>query len=186
MGKLRHGMLLPELEATMRAEGGTFEKMEDLGCPATARYYRFGDELLRVDGSSSFLWEGETYDEDHLVFDFLSLGSALSAILEELEHRMLVPLLSPHFRIEHDEKEVELSYEGKRWVFPRADCALLPVESTTAELLARWIADRLGQEIARRTEKQPGRLASPHAVRIEVEESPGQAAFYERRVHPNT
>jgi len=68
MGKLRHGMLLPELEATMRAEGGTFEKMEDLGCPATARYYRFGDELLRVDGSSSFLWEGETYDEDHLVF----------------------------------------------------------------------------------------------------------------------
>jgi len=65
MAKLRYHMPLAELEATMRAEGGKLEKVESLMEPASARYYRFGDELLRVDGGWSFFPQGE---DDKLVY----------------------------------------------------------------------------------------------------------------------
>ena len=41
------------------------------------------------------------------------------------------------------EDEVEVTFEDRRWVFPRGDCVLLPVANTTAELVARYIGKRL-------------------------------------------
>jgi len=68
MAKLRYRMLLPELEATMRAEGGTLERWKNLGTVAIARYYRFEEELLRVDVGCGLVWQGRSYEEDDLVF----------------------------------------------------------------------------------------------------------------------
>ena len=38
---------------------------------------------------------------------------------------------------------MRVRYRDREWVFPRGDCVLLPIENTTAELLARYIAGRL-------------------------------------------
>ena len=68
-----------------------------------------------------------------------------------------------------------LAFRDKEWIFPREDCVLLPVENTTTELLAKYLAARLRDEL-----RDVHRLA-PDVIRMEVEESFGQTARYEWR-----
>ena len=110
-------------------------------------------------------------DENQYVFDFIALRDALQAIVAELDHRVLLPTKHPAIRVSSSEKEVEAKFEDRRWVFPSEDCILLPIENTTAELIARWIGERLRPTIA----SYPG--AAVTSLQIEVEENFGQWAI---------
>jgi 6-pyruvoyltetrahydropterin/6-carboxytetrahydropterin synthase len=112
-------------------------------------------------------------DENQYVFDFIALRDALQNIVNELDHRMLLATQHPAIRVTERETEVEVTFETRRWVFPREDCLLLPIENTTAELLARWIGERLRESI-----NQQGEHALT-SLRIEVEENFGQWAICE-------
>jgi len=114
-------------------------------------------------------------DENHYVVDFIALGDALKAILDELDHRVLLPSGDARIRVTADEREVEATFEDRRWVFPRCDCLLLPIPSTTTELLARHIGRRLLDALETRFGTRPAR------VRIEVHESCGLSAVCELR-----
>jgi 6-pyruvoyltetrahydropterin/6-carboxytetrahydropterin synthase len=118
-------------------------------------------------------------NEDSLVFDFIVLKRFLRDITDELDHRMLVPLNSHKLGVEHDEQSVRIRYCAKEWVFPREDCVLLPIENSTAELLAHWIANRLREELTRYSKDAPVKVVTPEVLRVEVEETPGQSAVYE-------
>ena len=107
-------------------------------------------------------------DENHYVVDFIAVRDSLQAIVDELDHRMLLPTGHTMIKVEADEKEVEVRFEDRRWIFPRTDCVLLPVENTTAELLARFIGGRLQDALETRTGWRPKKLA------IEVDECDGQ------------
>jgi 6-pyruvoyltetrahydropterin/6-carboxytetrahydropterin synthase len=107
-------------------------------------------------------------DENQYVFDFIALRDAVQSIVAELDHRMLLPTRHAAIRVEPGPEEVEVRYEARRWVFPRDDCLLLPVENTTAERLAWWIAHKLQPQIAAAAGGQS------LALRIEVEENFGQ------------
>ena len=80
-------------------------------------------------------------DENHYVFDFIALRDGLQALVHELDHRVLLPDRHSMIQvvISDDEQEVTARFENRRWVFPREDCLILPIENTTAELIARWI-----------------------------------------------
>jgi 6-pyruvoyltetrahydropterin/6-carboxytetrahydropterin synthase len=52
---------------------------------------------------------------------------------------------------------------------------LLPIENTTTELLARYIGQRLLEELHRQHQYEP------RVLRVEVEENIGQSATYEWR-----
>ena len=110
-------------------------------------------------------------DENQYVFDFIALRDNLQAIVNELDHRVLLPTKHHSIRVTESEREVEATSEDRRWVFPREDCILLPVENTTAELIARWIGQRLMPTVF----QQPG--ASASMMQIEVEENFGQWAI---------
>jgi len=118
-------------------------------------------------------------NQDSLVFDFIALKRILRDITNELDHRMLVPMKSETLDVAHDEKSVRIRYREKEWLFPREDCALLPIANTTAELLAHWFAGRLREELSRYVKQASIHVAPPGILRIEVEESPGQSAVYE-------
>ena len=107
-------------------------------------------------------------DENRYVFDFITLRDALQAIVSELDHRMLLPTRHSTIRVAEKDYEVEVTFEDRRWVFPREDCVLLPVMNTTAELIAHWLAERLWEAIR----QQPGARISE--VRVDVEENFGQ------------
>jgi 6-pyruvoyltetrahydropterin/6-carboxytetrahydropterin synthase len=114
-------------------------------------------------------------DENFYVFDFIALKKAAKRIVDELDHYMLLPTGNPVIRVEERGAEVHARYKDRQWVFPRGDCVLLPIENTTAELLARYFAQRLLADL-----REQHRFV-PDLLRVEVEEGPGQLAVYEHR-----
>ncbi len=114
-------------------------------------------------------------DENYYVVDFLVLRQELLAIIDDLNHRVLLPSGHPLIRVTSSEREVTATFADRRWVFPRSDCRLLPIPNTTTELLAHWI----GKFLIHRLEAKTG--SRPPQVRIELSEGYGQSAVCELR-----
>src|SRR5437660_10845744 len=114
-------------------------------------------------------------DRNHYVFDFIALKQLTKAITDALDHRMMLPTQSTHIAVSEGPRSVQVRYRDREWLFPRGDCVLLPVENTTAELLARYI----GQRLLAALKQQHG--YTPAVLRVEVEENVGQSATYEWR-----
>src|SRR4051812_5183128 len=134
-----------------------------------------GDRCERLHGHNyrtTVEIEGDL-DENHYVFDFIALKHRTKAITDELDHRMMLPTRNRVITLDETAGSVRVRYKDREWVFPRGDCVLLPIENTTAELLARWIAERLRDELL----KQHG--YAPQVLRVEVEENIGQSATCE-------
>ncbi len=115
--------------------------------------------------------EGEL-DRDYYVFDFVALKARTKEITDELDHHMLLATRNPFIVLEEVRDRVRVTYKDREWVFPRGDCILLPIENTTAELLARYIAERLLAVLRER------HGFAPRALHVEVEENIGQSATY--------
>ena len=113
-------------------------------------------------------------DENSYVFDFIALRDSTQQLVNELDHHVLLPTSHPAIHVDANEVEVTATFEKRRWVFPREDCVLLPVANTTAELIARWLADRLRGVL--QSHRGYETLAS---MRVEVEENFGQWAMCE-------
>jgi 6-pyruvoyltetrahydropterin/6-carboxytetrahydropterin synthase len=109
-------------------------------------------------------------DANFYVFDFVALKQLTKAITDELDHRMMLPTRNAYIRLEEQPCSIHVRYREREWVFPRNDCVLLPVENTTAELLAQYIAGRLLVEFREKYQFEPRVLS------VEVEESFGQSA----------
>src|SRR5207302_8757744 len=114
-------------------------------------------------------------DRNSYVFDFIALKQRTKAITDELDHRMMLPTRNPHIAVVEGPRSVQVRYRDREWLFPREDCVLLPVENTTAELLASYIGQRLLAELQSKHDYRPA------VLRVEVEENIGQSAQYEWR-----
>ncbi len=112
-------------------------------------------------------------DENSYVIDFIALRDELRHLVDALDHRVMLPTSHPSIRVTWDDHEVTATFEERRWVFPRIDCALLPVANTTAELVARHLGLQLLDALERRTGSRP------HWIRIGVDENFGQWGFCE-------
>jgi 6-pyruvoyltetrahydropterin/6-carboxytetrahydropterin synthase len=112
-------------------------------------------------------------DPNHYVFDFIALKKITMTICDELDHRMMLPTKSSLIEVKSEGEQVNVYFGKKQWSFPVEDCVLLPIENTTAELLARYIAGRI------KTVLQNEYRYLPSVLRVEVEESFGQSARYE-------
>jgi 6-pyruvoyltetrahydropterin/6-carboxytetrahydropterin synthase len=136
-----------------------------------------GDKCERLHGHNyraTVEIEGEL-DENRYVFDFIALKHRTKAITDELDHRMLLATRNPLITIAEEPRSIRVHYRDREWVFPREDCVLLPIENTTAELLARWIMQRLLADL------QKHHNYRPEVLRVEVEENVGQSATCEWR-----
>jgi 6-pyruvoyltetrahydropterin/6-carboxytetrahydropterin synthase len=81
---------------------------------------------------------------------------------------MLLPLSHPTIKVVEANGEVSVSHGKKRWVFPREDCVLLPVANTTAELLARHLAEEMLPAVTTAAGTKPTKFV------VEVDECDGQ------------
>lgn len=82
-------------------------------------------------------------DENRYVVDFIALRDAVLAETAVLDHHVLLPRDHAAISVEVGDREVVARYEQRRWVFPKEDCVVLPVVNTTAEEIARVIAERV-------------------------------------------
>jgi 6-pyruvoyltetrahydropterin/6-carboxytetrahydropterin synthase len=115
-------------------------------------------------------------DENFYVFDFIALKHRTRDITNELDHRMMLPTRNKLVTLEHKNDQIHVRYKNREWNFPKDDCVLLPIENTTAELLARYISQRLIASLKEKHNFTKG------IVKVEVEESFGQSAFHEVEV----
>jgi 6-pyruvoyltetrahydropterin/6-carboxytetrahydropterin synthase len=134
-----------------------------------------GDHCERIHGHNYRVTvevEGEL-NRDHYVLDFIALRDMTRALVDELDHRMLLPGESPLIAVEDDGTNWTARYKERRWSFPKEECVVLPVANTTAELLADYLASRLRDAFAAH------KLPEPPRMRVEVEECFGQSAEVE-------
>lgn len=106
-------------------------------------------------------------DPNGFVFDFIALRDTLQKHCEALDHRMLLPTRHPLIQVAVQDEEIEVRFERRRWVFPKEECALLPIEQTTVELIAQWLGEQLLKHLD---------VSNLTALTVKVEENFGQWA----------
>lgn len=141
---------------------------------SSAHFITYGGKCERLHGHNyGVLVEVEgTLGEDMLVFDFTVLKRLTKEICKRLDHRFLLPLHNPHLQLTSTEDEWEVHFAGKRYIFPRADVAELPIDNSTAERLAEYICNELCREL------QAFNTSNLSSIMVGVEEAPTQMAYY--------
>ena len=102
---------------------------------------------------------------------FSPIKAALGELCAAWKEHVLIATKNPHLVLVRDDTELELLLCSERYVFPRGDVLLLPIDNISVEALAAHIADLLRERLA--TELSGGHV---RAIEITVEESPGQGA----------
>jgi 6-pyruvoyltetrahydropterin/6-carboxytetrahydropterin synthase len=110
--------------------------------------------------------------EDSWVWDFGDLKRTAKAIADELDHRFLLQRNSRLLRIEEGPHTWTIGFGDREYTFPRSDVVPLPIENTTVECIAEWVAGRLLAELSTRTGARFGKLT------VGIEEMPGQTGWY--------
>ena len=101
---------------------------------------------------------------------FSSIKVALGELCAAWKERVLIAARNPHLKVLRDDTEFELTLCGERYVFPRGDVLVLPIDNISAEALAAHCAELLRARL--------DAILAAHATRLEVtvEESPGQGS----------
>jgi 6-pyruvoyltetrahydropterin/6-carboxytetrahydropterin synthase len=121
--------------------------------------------------------EGALDPESWYVFDFVELKRIMRKLCDDIDHKVLLATENPRLTIAERDDSVTVAYDGRpRYVFPKHDCALLPVPNTTVEMLAEYLTGRLQAQLS--AEGARGLTA----IEMEVEENFGQSATYRLRV----
>ena len=109
---------------------------------------------------------------DAWVWDFGDLKRRTKAITDELDHKFLLQAESAVLDIADRGDAWEVGFKGRRYQFPKSDVVALPIDNSTAERLAEWIAERL------RAEFVGAGATTIREITVGVEEMPGQAGWY--------
>ncbi|MEP6688680.1 MAG: 6-pyruvoyl tetrahydropterin synthase family protein [Gemmatimonadales bacterium] len=117
--------------------------------------------------------EGAVDEEAFFVLDFSILKQITRRLVDEIDHKVLLPLQNPKLAFHEDGDRLRVDYFGQpTYVFPRRDCALLEIQNTTAEMLAQYIGTRVRDEL------NGSGYTHLTLLELEVEENYGQSATY--------
>jgi 6-pyruvoyltetrahydropterin/6-carboxytetrahydropterin synthase len=117
--------------------------------------------------------EGSVDSETLFVLDFSVLKQITRKLVDEIDHKVLLPKLNPKLAYREEGTRIAVDYFGEpTYVFPRADCALLPIPNSTAEMLAQYLGTRVRDELIK------GGYRHLTLLETEVEENYGQSATY--------
>lgn len=143
---------------------------------AAAHMATLGDELEPLHGHNYLVRcrvEGDLTD-DRWVIDFSALKRYAREVCDELDHHFLLQRDSRLLQIEDRGASWFVRFGSREYAFPKIDVVALPIENTTAELLAEFIAERVV------TQLQANGHANLRRIEVDVEEMPGQAGGYAR------
>lgn len=118
--------------------------------------------------------EGEVDRTTGFVVDFAVVKRVLRPVIDRLDHRVLVPTEHPAVALHPEGDLTVVEYRGlRRFVFPTAHVAMLPVTDTTAELLSEYLARAVLSGLAGEGTR------GVRSILVDVEESPGQSGRFE-------
>jgi 6-pyruvoyltetrahydropterin/6-carboxytetrahydropterin synthase len=124
--------------------------------------------------------EGALDSETQFVLDFSVLKQITRRLVDQIDHKVLLPTQNPKLAFREDGDRVSVDYFGKpTYVFPKRDCALLPIPNSTAEMLAQYLGSQVRDELA------AGGYTHLTSLELEVEENYGQSATYHEALVPD-
>lgn len=143
---------------------------------AAAHMATLGDDLEPLHGHNYIVRCGVdgSLTEDRWVIDFSLLKRYVREACEQLDHRFLLQRDSPLLEIAEEAGGWSIVFGDRRYYFPASDVVVLPIENTTAELLAQWLAGRVAEAL------RSGGHANIERISIDIEEMPGQSGGYAR------
>lgn len=77
-----------------------------------------------------------------IIMDFVVLKKALKAVIDDLDHRVLLPGNSKVTRVEIEGDQVIADSGSKHYSFPLEDVVILDLDAVSAEMLAHFILRR--------------------------------------------
>ena len=113
-------------------------------------------------------------DEKGIIVDFTIIKHHLKEIADYLDHRILIPGESPSITIKDVNNQITLNSLGKTYMFPKQDCIILPLTSTSAENLASYILKTILEKMEDQTQLSK--------IEIGVDEGYGQGAFISKSI----
>jgi 6-pyruvoyltetrahydropterin/6-carboxytetrahydropterin synthase len=113
-----------------------------------------------------------TLTKDAWVWDFGALKRTTKTIIDELDHKFLLQAESRVLQIEREGDVWHIHFADRHYHFPAGDVVALPIDNTTAERIAEWVAGRLIAALRSSGGDNLGRL------RVGIEEMPGQVGWY--------
>ena len=143
---------------------------------AAGHFATFADELEPIHGHNYDVFVEVTgpLTNESWVIDFSLLKRLTREVCETLDHKFLLQMESRALTITDDDTHYLIQYRDELpYRLPKHDVAALPIDNSTAERLAQYIAGRLIASLE---------LAGPPGLmrlRVGVEEMPGQAAWFE-------
>jgi 6-pyruvoyltetrahydropterin/6-carboxytetrahydropterin synthase len=101
---------------------------------------------------------------------FSSIKDALAKLCADWKEHVLVATKNPFYVLVRDDHELEFTLCGARYVLPRTDVLLLPLDNISVEQLSLHIAGLLRDALA------PSLPSHVRSLEVTVSESPGQGA----------
>jgi 6-pyruvoyltetrahydropterin/6-carboxytetrahydropterin synthase len=101
---------------------------------------------------------------------FAPIKAALAKLCADWKEHVLLAAKNPHYVQVRDDHELEFTLCGSRYVLPRGDVLLLPVDNISVEQLSLHIAILLRDALA------PMLPSHVRSLEVTVEESPGQGS----------
>jgi len=141
---------------------------------AAAHFTTFAGECEPLHGHNYALTveiEGDL-TPDSWVLDFSDAKALVRNVCSELDHKFLLPLQNDALEITASDREFEVRFGDRRYVIPRSDVAELPIDNSTAERLAEYIAARLVDSLRKRG------VSNVTSIAVGVEEAPGQSGWF--------
>lgn len=108
-----------------------------------------------------------TPDELGYIAEFGWLKGIVRELVASLDHRVLLAAECPELQVKTDEQQVGVHWGSDTWSFPKGDVVCLPIENSTAELLASYLWRMIRERLT---------TAGWQTLTVEVEETPGQRA----------
>jgi 6-pyruvoyltetrahydropterin/6-carboxytetrahydropterin synthase len=124
--------------------------------------------------------EGSVESETLFVLDFSVLKQIARRLVDQIDHKVLLPTLHPKLAFREEGDRISVDYFGQpTYVFPKRDCAMLPIPNSTAEMLAQYLGTQMREELA------AGGYSNLTSLELEVEENYGQSATYHEALVPD-
>lgn len=100
---------------------------------------------------------------------FAPVKAAIAELCQAWKEHVLLATENPFFALIRDDSELEFTLCGDRYVLPRRDALLLPIDNISVESLAAHVAVLLRDRLT-------GLDVGARALEVTIEESPGQGA----------
>jgi 6-pyruvoyltetrahydropterin/6-carboxytetrahydropterin synthase len=105
---------------------------------------------------------------------FSVLKSKIQKICQLWDEKVLLPENCPFLEIKSDtQEEIEFLLCKKRYILPKAEVVLLPVDNVTTESLSQLFCEKFKTELGSLVE-----LHSILGIQVRVEEAPGQGCSF--------